>query len=351
MSDESLNTAVLRVFSPLDGLKRANLLALAKKTAIHNLKPGQTLFTLGDTTKKTFYLMEGRLQLTNSEGTDLTLEAGSEQARNPIAPILPRRYTAKALDAAQFIAIDTDLLDVMLTWDQTGDYEVSELEDDGDDESGDWMTQLLQTKAFQKIPPGNIQAIFMRMQQVNYREGDIVVKQGDPGDFFYVISKGNCHVMRETPLNQDGIKLAELGPGDTFGEESLISGGPRNATVIMASDGVLMRLGKDDFNSLLNEPMLDWVDYEQAGELIAKGARWLDVRLPSEYEAHHEENAINIPLYFIRLKLGMLDADVPYILCCDTGGRSSTAAFILNDKGFNTRVLKGGLHTNELETV
>ena len=154
MSDESLNTAVLRVFSPLDGLKRANLLALAKKTAIHNLKPGQTLFTLGDTTKKTFYLMEGRLQLTNSEGTDLTLEAGSEQARNPIAPILPRRYTAKALDAAQFIAIDTDLLDVMLTWDQTGDYEVSELEGDGDDESGDWMTQLLQTKAFQKIPPG-----------------------------------------------------------------------------------------------------------------------------------------------------------------------------------------------------
>jgi len=112
-----------------------------------------------------------------------------------------------------------------------------------------------------------------------------------------------------------------------------------------------MRLAKDDFNSLLNEPMLEWVDYEQAGELIAEGARWLDVRLPSEFETRHEDNAVNIPLYFIRLKLSMLDAAVPYILCCDTGGRSSAAAFILNEKGFKTRVLKGGLNTNELATA
>jgi len=251
----------------------------------------------------------------------------------------------------RFIALDSDLLDVMLTWDQTGDYEVSELEDDNGEDSGDWMTHLLQTKAFQKIPPGNIQAIFMRMQQVNYREGDIVIKQGDDGDFFYVISTGDCHVMRETPLNQDGIKLAELGSGDTFGEEALISGGPRNATVVMASDGVLMRLGKDDFNTLLNEPMLDWVDYQQANDMVAKGARWLDVRLPSEFETRHEDGAINIPLYFMRLKLSTLDTNVPHILCCDTGGRSSAAAFILNERGFETHVLKGGLNTNELETA
>jgi rhodanese-related sulfurtransferase len=97
--------------------------------------------------------------------------------------------------------------------------------------------------------------------------------------------------------------------------------------------------------------MLDWVDYEQAGELVAKGARWLDVRLPSEYDVRHEDDAINIPLYFIRLKLSMLDPDSPYILCCDTGGRSSAAAFILNERGFKTRVLKGGLNTNELATA
>ena len=77
----------------------------------------------------------------------------------------------------QFISIDSDLLDVMLTWDQTGTYEVSELQ--GEDEGGteDWMTMLLQTKAFHKIPPANIQAIFMRMQQINYKAGDVILKQ------------------------------------------------------------------------------------------------------------------------------------------------------------------------------
>ena len=63
----------------------------------------------------------------------------------------------------------------------------------------------------------------MRMQRVDHKAGDIVIKQGDEGDYFYVIVKGKCLVTRETPLNKEGIKLAELGMGDTFGEEALIS--------------------------------------------------------------------------------------------------------------------------------
>jgi rhodanese-related sulfurtransferase len=211
------------------------------------------------------------------------------------------------------------------------------------------MTTLLQTKAFHKIPPANIQAIFMRLQQVNYRAGDVVIKQGDEGDYFYVITRGTCLVTRETPLNKEGIKLAELAVGDTFGEEALISEAKRNATVLMDTDGSLMRLGKDDFKTLLNEPMLDWVDGDQAEAIIAEGGVWLDVRLPSEFEAYHRESALNIPLYFIRLKLKTLDADKKYVVCCDTGRRSSAGAFILNERGFTTFVLKGGLNRGELE--
>ena len=348
MSDENVNIAALRVFTPLDGLKRANLTALSKKTDVRRLVSGQSLFKLGDREKRTYYLVSGRLQLIDGDGNTRVLEGGTEDAKSPIVPMLPRRYTARALNEVQFISIDTDLLDVMLTWDQTGDYEVSELQSEDDGDSNDWMTTLLQTKAFHRIPPGNIQAIFMRMQQVNYRQGDVVIKQGDEGDFFYVITKGSCHVTRETPLNQDGIKLAELEAGDTFGEEALISETTRNATVTMASDGSLMRLGKDDFNKLLNEPMLDWVDRDEAQQIVANGGRWLDVRLPSEFESFHEDDAINIPLYFIRLKLNVLDPEVTYILCCDTSRRSSAGAFILNERGFKTRVLKGGLNTSEL---
>ncbi|MDX1507963.1 MAG: cyclic nucleotide-binding domain-containing protein, partial [Woeseiaceae bacterium] len=174
MTDGQVNTELLQRFSPLDGLKRDNLAALARKVQVRELSPGQVLFKEGDTEKRTIYVVSGILELQDSGKTVGTVEGGTDFARNPVAPVFPRRVSAKARDRVQFISIDSDLLDVMLTWDQTGTYEVSEFSGDGGDDEGneDWMTMLLQTKAFHKIPPANIQAIFMRMQQINYRSGD-----------------------------------------------------------------------------------------------------------------------------------------------------------------------------------
>ena len=308
------------------------------------------LFREGDSDKRTFYLLSGSLQLSNKAGEQRSLRAGTEDTRQPVCPITPRRWTAKATEPVEYISIDTDLLDVMLTWDQTGTYEVHDLNTTAVPAvADDWMTTLLQTKAFHRIPPANIQAIFMRMQKINCKAGDLIIKQGDEGDYFYAITSGRCSVTRETPLNKEGIKLAELTAGDTFGEEALISDARRNATVTMLTDGSLMRLAKEDFRTLLNEPMLDWVSYREARQLIAKGGKWLDVRLPSEFDTFHEPGAINVPLYFIRLKIGTLDPAVTYIVCCDTGRRSSAGAFILNERGFNTRVLRGGLNTTDPE--
>ena len=343
-----LTNEVLKRFSPMDGLKRQNLVALVRKTSIRELEGGRALFKAGDTDKRTFYLVKGSVELRTPDGKTSTLTAGTPEARSAIAPHLPRQASARAIENIEYISIDTDLLDVMLTWDQTGNYEVAEFESDADEEQ-DWMTTLLHTAAFHRIPPANIQAIFIRMQQINYKAGDVVIKQGDEGDFFYAITRGQCAVVRETPLNKDGIKLAELGVTDTFGEEALISESKRNATVVMMTDGSVMRLAKDDFRTLLNEPMLDWVEYAEAKELAGKGAVWLDVRLPSEFESFHEAGAVNVPLYFIRLKLSQLDKSATYIVCCDTGRRSSAAAFILNERGFNTRVLRGGLNTSALD--
>lgn len=342
-------TSQLRAFSPLDGLKKDNLAALAKKTQVQKAEAGQSLFKEADSEKRTVYVLSGNVELRADGEVIEAITGGTESARNPLAPMLPRRCTAVAVDEVEYISIDSDLLDVMLTWDQTGSYEVAELRDE-DSASDDWMTTLLQTQAFHKIPPANIQAIFMRLQQVNYKAGDVVLKQGEEGDYFYVITRGRCVVTRETPLNKEGIRLAELEVGDTFGEEALISEAKRNATVVMDTDGTLMRLKKDDFRTLLNEPMLEWVDNDAADAIIAEGGQWLDVRLPSEFEAYRKEGAINVPLYFIRLKLKTLDPNVKYVVCCDTGSRSSAGAFILNERGFRTYVLKGGLNRADLES-
>jgi CRP-like cAMP-binding protein len=343
MIDRPVDISILTAFSPLDGLKAENLHALARKTQIRELDSGRTLFKEGDTEKRTFYLVSGSIELRNEDRVMGTIRAGTPEARPPLAPGLPRKFTARALSDVSYIMIDSDLLDVLITWDQTGQYEVAELNGDKAAMTGDWMTALLQTKAFHRIPPANIQAIFMRMQRINYRARDVVIKQGTEGDYFYVVVSGKCVVTRETPLNKEGIKLAELGTGDSFGEEALIAEAKRNATVTMLTDGTLMRLGKQDFQTLLNEPLLQWVSYDQAKQVVAGGGKWLDVRLPSEFQNLRIDDALNIPLYFIRLKLNALAKDIPYVVCCDTGRRSSAAAYILSERGFEAYVLKGGL--------
>jgi len=342
-----VDVPMLRQFTPLDGMKKENQAALARKVFVREMDPGRLLFKQGDTEKRTIWVVTGTVELREDERTVGVIKGGTPEARNPLSAKLPREYSARAMDAVEYLSIDSELLDVMITWDQTGTYEVSELQSQFQNSEGDdWMTTLLQSRAMQRIPPANIQAIFLRMQRMPYRAGDVVIRQGAEGDFFYAVVSGKCVVTRETPLNKEGIKLAELGVGDTFGEEALISEAKRNATVTMQTEGVLMRLKKEDFRELMNEPLLQWVTPEQAEQLVAKkGGVWLDVRLPSEFQNLAVEGAMNVPLYFIRLKLSALDRNKPYIVYCDTGRRSSAAAFILVEKGFDAYVLKGGLST------
>ena len=138
MTGEQLNANLLRRFSPLDGLKRDNLAALAKKVQIRELSPGQILFKEGDAEKRTVYVVSGTLDLLHEGKVKGSITGESDAARNPVDPVFPRRVSAKARDRVQFISIDSDLLDVMLTWDQTGSYEVSELQGTPEDTGDDW---------------------------------------------------------------------------------------------------------------------------------------------------------------------------------------------------------------------
>jgi CRP-like cAMP-binding protein len=308
----TVNEAQLRQFSPLDGMKQENLSSIARKVTISELAAGRILFRAGDTDNRTIWLVSGMLELRDGDRPIAMLRGGSRETINPVSPMLPRKFTARAIDAIQYLAIDSDLLDRLITWDQTGIYEVAELAKQfGSEQEYDWMTTLLHTNVFQRIPPANIQAIFMRMQRIPFRAGEVVIQQGTDGDSFFAIASGKCGVTRETPLHAKGIQLAELGIGDTFGEEALISEGKRNATVRMLTDGALMRLKKEDFLELMKDPLQQSVDYPQGQKIIKRGGRWLDVRLPSEFQNLAIDGAMNIPLCFIRVKLTVLDREVP----------------------------------------
>jgi rhodanese-related sulfurtransferase len=139
------------------------------------------------------------------------------------------------------------------------------------------------------------------------------------------------------------VELAEISAGVAFGEEALISDKPRNANVVMISEGRLMRLAKKDFLALLKEPLLDHIDLNSALDKLNDDAVFLDVRVPSEFKESRLPNAVNIPLHELRQRIGELNANTYYVCYCSTGRRSSAAAFLLSNQGLKSSVLKNGL--------
>ena len=354
-----LSKSLLAQFTPLNALNPENLAEIAAKVETYTVVRGKTIFTEGSVLDQHYYLLEGEADIFDVSGQKVgTIIAGSQEALSSLTLNNPQYMTARSKTDCLVIGVDRDLLDILLTWDQTGSYTVKDLSphkpraehdlipaEDNADDDGDWMTRILQTKAFHRIPPANIQAMFMRMEAVHYRADEVVVQQGDSGDYFYMITSGRCEVSRSSDASSGSVHLATLGSGDSFGEEALISDAVRNATVTCSSDASMMRLSKSDFSTLLKEPLLSWVNYQQSVEKIAVGAQWLDVRLPVEYKAEHIPGSINIPLIFLRMKINTLDTDREYIVCCDTGRRSSAASFLLSERGFErVHTLENGLN-------
>ena len=208
------------------------------------------------------------------------------------------------------------------------------------------MSRMLRSEAFSQLPPSDIQRLIQALEPVSYREGDTVIRQGDEGDYFYIIREGSCSVTRLASGRGWDVPLAELGAGDCFGEDALVSDGHRNASVTMLTDGSLMRLSKQQFLDILKKQLVHYLKYEQAKEVVESGARWLDVRLAEECANWAMENSINIPLATIRANTSRLEKNHEYIIYCDTGRRSAAAAFLLTQRGFKVSVLEGGLNEN-----
>lgn len=340
-----VNISLFGRFVPLQSLVPSDRSQLAKQSSLVSYQPGQVVFSRGELARTQAFLIEGELELQDERGAR-RLKAGDGEARYALAPGQRRAQTALCLKPAQVLFVDRELLDVMLTWSQTGGLEVRDLGaapgDAGEDH--DWMTALLQSKAFLRIPPGNIAQIFASMEPVVFDAGQIIIKQGDPGDYYYVITDGRAQVVLEDPSGNSEEELAQLGVGRAFGEEALVSGEPRNATVRALTRCALMRLSSASFARLLKAPLMREV---QLGD-IHPNVRLIDVRLPSEYERGHWPGALNIPLARLRTLAQTLDPAREYWVYCDTGRRSASAVFLLSERGFDAKLVRGGIGVAQL---
>jgi len=331
----------LKSFELLGNLTPDKLDELLSKSTVEEYPAGRILFRQGERDKRTLFLLSGQVELAGPGNvTSLVVKARTSIAKRPLAHEQPRPYTARSKTNVVVLTVDSDLLDIVTNEGDINAYEVTEISTE--EEANDWMVRFLQSQAFLKLPTSNIQALLLCMEEVVYAAGSAVIEEGDSDDYYYIIKEGRCEVSRKGDAAKASA-LATLGPGDGFGEEALITSARRNATVRMLTDGVLMRLGKDNFNTLLVSALISKIAYSKAQKLIASGSALIDARLPERYADGCLPAAVNMPLAVLRAEIQALEPGQSYVVYCDDGTLSTAAAFLLSQQGLTTFVLEGGL--------
>lgn len=341
---ESIDKNLLQTFVPVNALTGDHLDRLLENQEVRRYDTGEELFVRGEQDNSTVYLLSGQVELEAADGATEVIHAGGMASWHPLDHYQPRRTTARALTPVSIVRFDNFRLDTILSWDQSAGYVILDINtNEAYRDDRDWMIKLLKSPLFYRVPPGNILEIFRRLKPIRCRDGETVIEQGDEADCCYIIKAGMCEVSIRAEGAAEAMSVAMLEQGQWFGEEALLAGKPRNATITMAGEGALMRLDRADFDELLREPVVANLTSEQACARVEEGARWLDVRTPDEFEQSHLPGAINMPLNVLRLKSRMLDPGETYVACCDTGRRSASAAFLLQNAGLDVLVLEGGL--------
>ena len=107
---------------------------------------------------------------------------------------------------------------------------------------------------FHNLPPGEIQTLLPYVNIRLYKKGQPIIRQGDPGDSFFIIDQGKVEVIDE---KNDKRLLATLSANEVMGAISLLTGGPRTATAVAVVDTKVWVILKNDFDRLLeSSPLL-----------------------------------------------------------------------------------------------
>ena len=344
MSD-TVDIDLLAPLQPLKSLGSEGLRLLLPLCRTHTFARGTDPFRATNWSAQVVYLLRGQLWVKIPDGPARVLVGGHDLATAPVARGGKVPSAGKAITDVELLSLEEESLDIVVTWNQLVTSNESE---HGSADQTDWSMmsgmfalENLTVGSFASLPPANIQSLLAKFNRVPVKRGETIVKQGDPGDYYYLIERGRCKVSRLVAGSP--VQLAELREGDAFGEEALVADTVRNATVAMSTDGMLLRLSKQDFDQLLLAPLLQRVTGAEGDQRVAAGAIWVDVRFPAEYQSDGYPGAINIPLNDIRQASAALDPAKQYIVYCQTGRRSSAAAFLLSQRGLHAALLDGGM--------
>ena len=204
---------------------------------------------------------------------------------------------------------------------------------------------LSRVPLFQTLSRSALDEIVRDVHVESYPRGTLLIRQGDPGDSFYILRSGEARVTTRT---EDGLEsyLATLSPGDCLGEMALLTGEPRAANVTLGVDSVLYCLYKEDFDQILSSnPIL----YRHFTSLLVQRLKGSNLLVEREREREaalsrflHLDPAArppelvgrSRPLQDLQVRLGELaDLSAPLILRGERGAGKALVARLIHQMG------------------
>jgi len=128
-----------------------------------------------------------------------------------------------------------------------------------------WESRFLGSPMMQLLTTQEWQSLLAGLLPQAYQKGAVVVRQGEAADCCYVLASGHAVVHRGRRT------LAYLGPGDFFGEDALVTGLGRNATVTMLEPGNVLALPRQLFNDLLLKSLVEFTNRPGRGLVVNIG--------------------------------------------------------------------------------
>lgn len=340
----AIDISVLKSFVPLHGFNDAQLRVLVRDIREEYLYAGQQLVDSASFDGCLIYLLSGDITLTTSDQEVLEFSDSKPESHWPLPVTGLGGCSLQASTDAVLLVVNARQMDEMLCWSQAATHtllQMASMETIYEEHS--WLLTLANSGLFFRIPAMNMSRVIQAFDLCIVEPGEVIVEQGDAADYCYVLREGYANVYQDNGTSAEPKHLAILEPGDCFGEDAFIHDAPRNATVVMDSPGIVMRLARRTFFELLKPPVTELVPLSRALKLCPEGSQWIDVRTLPEFDAGHIKEALHIPLDLLAVKSRILDREGTYICYCNSGCRAKAVAWFLQEQGYNAIAVEASL--------
>jgi CRP-like cAMP-binding protein len=231
------------------GLDRESLERATARVATLAFEPGQVIIREGDTADRFYMLADGEVEvLLGADGPASRVVArlgrGDYFGEIGLLQNVARTATVRAVSPVTALALDREtFLEIVADNDLTA----AEI----DRVVRRRLVSSHLAAALPRLDHAGLARVLPRVQTHRVPAGDVIVRQGDAADHFYVVTRGRVEVVNHHPRGDD-IPLAWLGPGEYFGEIGLLQGGRRTATVRAGAEEVeVLSLDRDAFHELI----------------------------------------------------------------------------------------------------